>query len=167
MIAPDGYLDVLGYRDDPLNTALPAPADPHAPISSAMLRIWDGRDPAFVHDETVRMIEQAARREERFFQPLPPDAPPPLPVREPRQVPEALHHADTVVMRRHDGDRFRPEDLYLRSGLEAAWTISGREAAADTFLIRYDEADEAERERDQRSLMRRARRAIARVIGGT
>jgi hypothetical protein len=118
------------------------PLDPRFPISmggtiplfGALLAEWEDR--VTVIEQAKRAGEQARRREERFVTPAP----------QPRFVP-----ADTIIdLRLHDGDRFPREGMPQPDD-------------TDTFIAKYDEAEEREQEREQRSVLRRAWRWVRRT----
>jgi hypothetical protein len=118
------------------------PLDPRFPIAlthgiqvfGGLLAEWEDR--ATLIEMTRKATAEAMRREERFVTPAP----------QPRFVP-----ADTVIdLRLHDGDRFPREGM---RGMP-------QPDDTDTFLAKYDEAEEREQEREQRSVLRRAWRWI-------
>jgi hypothetical protein len=118
----------------PLDPRFPIALTGTIPLFGALLAEWEDR--VTVIDQAKAATEQAQRREERFVTPAP----------QPRFVP-----ADTVIdLRLHDGDRFPREGM---RGMP-------QPDDTDTFLAKYDEAEEREQEREQRSVLRRAWRWI-------
>jgi hypothetical protein len=115
----------------PLDPRFPIALTGTIPLFGALLAEWEDR--VTVIDQAKRAAEQAWRREERFVTPAP----------EPRFVP-----ADTIIdFRLHDGDRF-PREGMPKPDITA------------TFIRNYDQAEEREQAREQRSVLRRAWRWV-------
>jgi hypothetical protein len=122
----------------PLDPRFPIALTGTIPLFGALLAEWEDR--VTVIDQAKRAAEQARRREERFVTPAP----------QPRFVP-----ADTIIdLRLHDGDRFPREGMPQPDD-------------TDTFLALYKRAEEREQAREQRGVLRRVRRFVARLVRGT